>query len=510
MNPTKEQQAVIDCRMGPGEMKKVIAYAGTGKTSTFVSYTRERERLPMLYLAFNKSVEVEAKTKFPGNVTCKTVHALAWSTHGRNYPRLGNNVWHYHVMKRLKVNPYGATLICQTLDNWLNSAEDEFEKKHCAPDFKKCFRDKEGNLVDISNTLIASAKVIWYEMQKGQEPFLMTHSGYLKLFQLSKPRINFKAILLDEAQDTNPVTFDIVNRQREFGSRVLICGDRYQQIYSWRGAVDVMSTTNCEALYLTQSFRFGDNVARVANKLLSTFFGETVPVIGNGKPDALVNQLPPNEAFTIICRTNFEIFNQAVAHAVAGKKIHVIGDQKFSTTFLQSIMDVHLVAIGRNSEVQDRSLKFFRDFKELRQFAEDRADTELLSRIYIVERYKEAIPRLVQQIKNSTVAEMDAHVVLVTAHKSKGLEWDNVVIASDFCDLFDDNGKLVKIKEQVETLPEAEQKLYLEGAIPKDEINLLYVAATRAKKNLCVNAELKHLLSWQPATAQITRPVEAF
>lgn len=52
-------------------------------------------------------------------------------------------------------------------------------------------------------------------------------------------------------------------------------------------------------------------------------------------------------------------------------------------------------------------------------------------------------------------------VILTTAHKSKGLEYDNVIVANDF--------------------KFGEKKLL---DIPEQEINLLYVACTRAKKAL--------------------------
>src|SRR5690349_19209490 len=110
MKPTSEQQAIIDHQMDEGDMLKCVAYAGTGKTSTFVSYADANYESSMLYLAFNKSVETEAKSKFPANVKPKTVHALAWASKGRDYPDIAGQVRYFHVTKRLKVDVYAATL----------------------------------------------------------------------------------------------------------------------------------------------------------------------------------------------------------------------------------------------------------------------------------------------------------------------------------------------------------------------------------------------------------------
>ncbi|PKS77787.1 UvrD-helicase domain-containing protein, partial [Klebsiella pneumoniae] len=98
-------------------------------------------------------------------------------------------------------------------------------------------------------------------------PFPMVHDGYLKLYQLSHPNLSlrYQVILFDEAQDANPVTSDIVIRQR---SRTILVGDVHQQIYLFRGANDAMNNprfSNADQLYLTHSFRFGPNVAMVAN-----------------------------------------------------------------------------------------------------------------------------------------------------------------------------------------------------------------------------------------------------
>uniref|UniRef100_UPI0013D42A21 UvrD-helicase domain-containing protein n=1 Tax=Klebsiella pneumoniae TaxID=573 RepID=UPI0013D42A21 len=65
----------------------------------------------------------------------------------------------------------------------------------------------------------------------------MTHDGYLKLFQLSKPDLSkqFGLIMVDEWQDTNEVTMDIVLEQ---DARLILVGDRHQSIYGFRGATN--------------------------------------------------------------------------------------------------------------------------------------------------------------------------------------------------------------------------------------------------------------------------------
>ncbi|MBI9085681.1 MAG: hypothetical protein JEZ11_18940 [Desulfobacterales bacterium] len=62
---TREQQAVAACNLVPGEILKVLAFAGTGKTTTLMAVAETRPNRRFLYIAFNKSVQIEAARKFP-------------------------------------------------------------------------------------------------------------------------------------------------------------------------------------------------------------------------------------------------------------------------------------------------------------------------------------------------------------------------------------------------------------------------------------------------------------
>jgi len=76
---TNEQEEIINCDLLPGKILKIMAFAGTGKTTTLVEYTKRRPKIRFLYIAFNKSVQLEAARKFPGNVTARTTHSLAFT-----------------------------------------------------------------------------------------------------------------------------------------------------------------------------------------------------------------------------------------------------------------------------------------------------------------------------------------------------------------------------------------------------------------------------------------------
>src|SRR6187399_210705 len=76
ITPTDEQFDIINHNLKEKEMLKVLAYAGTGKTSTLIQIAMKYPTKRILYLAYNKSVKEEAIMKFPFNVDVETIHSL--------------------------------------------------------------------------------------------------------------------------------------------------------------------------------------------------------------------------------------------------------------------------------------------------------------------------------------------------------------------------------------------------------------------------------------------------
>lgn len=79
MQLTKEQSSIINS----DENIKINAVAGSGKTTTLIAYAESRPKnSKILYLAFNKSVKLEATKKFKTkklyNVDVQTAHSLAF------------------------------------------------------------------------------------------------------------------------------------------------------------------------------------------------------------------------------------------------------------------------------------------------------------------------------------------------------------------------------------------------------------------------------------------------
>ena len=200
MEFTPEQEKIIACDLAPGRALKILAFAGTGKTTTLEAYTRRRPQLRFLYVAFNKSVQLEAQKRFPANVTAKTSHSLAFRVKGWPHKdRLVPGFKANQVMEALDLRQFEDARFAQdTLLRYLISADPKVSVRHIpggAREFYKENRLPQPDLVDLANRLGRL-------MCTGTHPDIgMLHDGYLKLFQLSAPKLNFDCILLDEAQD---------------------------------------------------------------------------------------------------------------------------------------------------------------------------------------------------------------------------------------------------------------------------------------------------------------------
>ena len=459
---TAEQNKIVNCDLSPGETLKIVAFAGTGKTYTLIEYAKARPQMRFLYVAFNKSVQLEAAGKFPKNVVCRTSHALAFRTHGHKHKsRIVPGFKANTVMAALNLDKYeDARFTIDTLYNYLISADPKVSKWHIpyqAATFYKQQKETPPDFVRLANKL---GRLM---CDGSDENIGMLHDGYLKLYQLSNPVLKYDCILLDEAQDINPVTSAFVlaqannNGYRKPASIILV-GDSHQQIYSFRGARDTLKKIKTsKTMRLTQSFRFDNNIARAANMVLRTFKNEENRIVG--KP--VERSAKPKwdlKRYTIIARTNAGVFDQAVKRYKKNKIGFIGGIQGYR---LNTIKDVYYLYRQQNRKIFDKYIKSFKTYSGLKSYAEYVEDVELLSVCKLVENYKFSIPGLVDMIKEKAVEIKDAEIILTTAHKSKGLEWDNVLLMDDFPKLIED-GEL--------TDP---------GELEPDEFNLIYVAMTR-------------------------------
>src|SRR3954470_9844951 len=265
-DPTQEQVAIRDEYLG-GEHLITEALAGTGKTSTLVILGLATPDETIKFLAYNKSVALDAQAKFSRNVECRTAHSYAFRAVGVKYQdRLNGNRMTAKqqasilgIKERFTINDdYGLYLKPKTLA-WLTR---ETVKRFCySGDYKigkhhvKIATGAEAVADDLRTFLLPYAIRYWEDLQlptAGKLPF--QHDDYLKMWQLRRPKLEADAIFYDEAQDANPCNTAVVLGQKN--AQLIAVGDRNQAIYGWRGAEDAMETWPAEKrMYLTKSFR---------------------------------------------------------------------------------------------------------------------------------------------------------------------------------------------------------------------------------------------------------------
>ncbi|XP_053111570.1 F-box DNA helicase 1 isoform X3 [Hemicordylus capensis] len=458
IQPTCEQQQILNHAIAPRQVVKIMAFAGTGKTSTLVKYAEKWSSLRFLYLAFNKTIAEQGGRVFPRNVTCKTVHSLAFSEVGKHYSQKGKlnfgsltSYWVSFILQnREGQSPFiRAKTVIQTLETFFASADPSITVEH-APIWCK---NTKGAVVPVQEEekkiIVKEANQIWSKMKMlsptKEMAYKMTHDGYLKLWQLKKPFLsNYDAIFVDEAQDCTPAIIDIVLSQP---CGVILVGDPHQQIYTFRGAVNALSQVpHTHIFYLTQSFRFGPEIAYVGATILDVCKKVRNKMLVGSNQEGNVNMAGMGGKMALLSRNNQTIFEDAVrlTSGDSPAKIHFLGGL---TAFgLEKIHDIwKLLHPELRLEVKDSFFKKWieKGFVGLKSYAMSADDKQLEMKIAIVEKYRDRIPELVERISQ-------CHVLA----------------------------------------PEAAD------AISEDEWNLLYVAVTRAKRHLVMPKFLTYLLTF--------------
>ncbi|MEM1349013.1 MAG: UvrD-helicase domain-containing protein, partial [Myxococcota bacterium] len=190
------------------------------------------------------------------------------------------------------------------------------------------------DLITVTQALLTHGErwldALWAEMTDVHSEIPVTHDVYLKLWALSEPRCPAKFVLFDEAQDANPLMLGVLRLwEWRDGAQIVAVGDRYQQIYSWRGAVNAMKRLRTRhTVRLTQSFRYGDEIAAVARAVLERLRGVDFPIKGTGPGSVVVTDpeaRPEGLPDAILTRTNAAAVSEVVSLVARGVAVGVAG-----------------------------------------------------------------------------------------------------------------------------------------------------------------------------------------
>lgn len=461
------QQLNIKNTILSGANTAIIAGAGTGKTST-IMYVGETYRKKSLYIVFNKANEVEATNKFKAagleHIEARTINSLAYRA------IITSSAWRAKLkagflnrQEIIEVNPEIKFIsdkgkltyfITKLINEFCGSAYESLEE----------FVYSSEELTKSYESILTFAENYWINLTNPACKFSISHNTYLKLFQLYKPTLPYEVIYVDEFQDSNPVTVDIVLNQK---SQVVVIGDPHQSIYQFRGAKDSFSSvpedfTKC---YLTESYRFHSKIADKANKILYRLEADF-------ELSGLAEESNKISSRCYIARTNTGVMQTLISYAENKQKIHLIGDLEPVWKKLWALYQLRAKNLSKCFDGEIKSLETWENFLSL---VDDNPEYKFYLSLL---NSKRTIPELKSLCEAAIASDPSESMdYITTAHKSKGLEWDEVILLADF--------NLKKEENQ------DSWDLYF---LPVEYLNLVYVAVTRAKKYVTSDSELVNLL----------------
>lgn len=524
MKATGEQLAIKEAAE-KGLSFKVLAYAGSGKTKTMLAAcrvisannTKNGKDGKGLFLAFNRAIADEAAMnlrKFSINAEAKTWHKLAISSIQHQFNSKLNNLSNANkdlialmdslgtipslnikiernekdIKLKKQTNYVSARalkyMICAAIEDYCSSADTEIKTIHFENSRPDWIEPLYFHREIVQKYLLPIAKKAWEAIcDPDNQKFQLTFGHALKIYQLSRPDLSclYSYLIVDEAQDTDRVALEIINSQDMNKIQIIVVGDSFQQIYQWRGAQDALRNISIPLeFYLTKSFRFGTELADFATSILKLHFTNKAisPIIGNETIKTSITQCKNkyhnyDELNAIITRTNSGAFE--VLMKLKEDFPHLNISLNIDLRSINKFVDAYERLSTFKPQHSDSPLAIFSSIGELEEYLDHaNLDSEISTPYNLIKLFGLLkIKNTLSQIKNHTYSSC---LCITTAHKSKGLEYDNVLIYNDFNDFIFKSKNTDKVNK--------DDMQYIFQPKTDEEARLFYVAVTRAKKKL--------------------------
>ncbi|AGM47044.1 putative UvrD-type helicase [Alteromonas phage vB_AmaP_AD45-P3] len=462
MNFTTEQQAVIDYVKQDDKEPLVLidSVAGSGKTTVLKGIADAVGGKNSLYLAYNKAIATESKGKFPKNVNCRTTHSLAY---GATVRPMGLSVGFFGPRDVKEKMPYKQKhLLAEDIRRFCLSSHLSYDE------FAEEIGAENADLANKYLNLMSTGAID------------CTHDFYLKMFHmlLASDDIEcptYDIVMLDEAGDLNEVTLEIFMLLP--AKLKVAVGDPHQNIYTFNHTINCFEKLEGmgKTFKLPKSFRVPKSIAAPVEQFCKTYLNPDMMFEGiEDNPDAAI------KTRGYISRTNSALVNKIIELNAEQTPYGLV--RKAQEIFKLPLMVAGLKYQGKIYDpAYTHVQKDVDDWTEnvdnikrtqptlygyLRSIYED--DIALINAINIVAQHgKNAIFEAYAEAKNHESKKQD--LLLLTAHSSKGLEFDQVILAPDM------NASIDAAKAQVLEDPET-----VLSAQDRESLNLYYVACTRA------------------------------
>lgn len=451
LTPSPQQQNIFDFIKNSNKSLIIEAGAGCGKTSTLVEVVKIINNKSIAFCAFNKSIVKEIKYKtedlsIPG-LKVGTVHSFGFGIYRKFQSRVrveGNKLrdlayqeftGQYEEFRQFAVDvveiakQVGIGCLQEIEDDkaWYDMC-DHFDLFDSLP---TSLTTAEG--IDAAKHLLRANNSIKH---------IIDYSDMVYLPIVNKMRaFQYDYVLLDEAQDTNPVRRALVRMILKPGGRLIAVGDKRQAIYGFTGAdADALDKIkeefNSESLPLSVTYRCPKEVVKFAYNWVD----ESVIQAHESAPEGIIdtieladihNHVGPYDA--ILCRNTkplvelaYSLLRRQIACKVEGR---AIGEglikiaQKWKT-----VKNVGQLASKVEDWKEKEITKHRAKGNDSRcQVIEDQADTLEVFMLQCED--SDPISLLVANIRKmfgDTEQGEQKVLTLSTIHKAKGREWDRV------------------------------------------------------------------------------------
>ncbi len=463
-----DKQLAALAAVNRGESIIIQAPGGTGKTAVAAEMGRQNPGKKIYYCAFNKEIVESAKKNMPSNVTCYTIHAYAMGRTGRFYakrlPRPNDPTFYrmsnkdtaaYLALADIELEGKTisaakcASLVMRGISNFCKSSSWQISGwfiPHIAgimPEEMKMVRD----------TLDSAIKSAWEDIKNTRGKLNFSAEHYVKLWTLDVRAINIAAdiVIIDEAQDVMACVISVLKYRERKGKQLVIIGDEYQAINEWNGAENSMGQfPDFEKFTFDITYRFGQDIADLANDWLEAM-GADMRLIGMG-PDSVIG--PVDEPAAILCRTNADTITAAMAEIESGRTVHLLGDIDAFTAIADAALKLQA---GQSCE--HYLFAGITTWTEAQTFATsgDPDAEEIRTWVKLIDTHG---AQTVKDMLSQLVGKDRADVLVSTAHKTKGREYETVRVFG-----FPDQSELTRPPQLADFM-------------------LAYVTVTRARKRL--------------------------
>ena len=467
------QMAIFDFVENPDAGNGIVeAVAGSGKSTT-IEHAIKRAKGSTIILAFNKAIADEMKAR---GVNARTFHSLTYSpvcaSRGARQVDMdklhnlckanfsGNDMFMYGTFAKRMVGlarQVGIGCLVPDKENaWYDiCAHHDIEPEHEEADLGRGI-ELSRKLLELSN---AAKSVDFDDML-----YLSVKDG------ISLPKFDF--VFVDEAQDTNAIQRAILRKILRPGGRLIAVGDPAQAIYGFRGADNhslglIGKEFNCTRLPLSITYRCPASVVKYAQQWVSHI--QAADNAPEGKVEAIkagwkLDIFVPGDL--IVCRKAAPLLNLAYRFLRERRPATILG-REIGQGLAMLIRKMNAPDIDA---LQVALFAYEEREVEKAQAKGDEAKVEALldkvGAIRVLADSLEETNRTVQgllQTLDQLFSNKAGAVLLATIHKSKGLEADNVYwLGRDECPA----------------------KWARQDWQRQQEVNLCYVATTRAKKAL--------------------------